>query len=322
MTKLTVDSVQSAFEFCRRYTRTHYENFSVATFLLPKKWRSAFYAVYAYCRFADDLADESETPEIAIERLDSWNRDLDRCFEGHAEHPIFVALKETVHQYQIPKKPFADLLIAFRRDQTQNRYADINDLLDYCQYSADPVGRIILYLAVNAENAGPISEEMFAYSDSICSGLQLANFWQDVARDWTRNRIYIPKQVAEQFGVDVEQRLMQPIGSRKPTDSAREMMQYLVQDARTRLKFGEPLIRLVPKLLRTDLRLFINGGLAVLDAIENIDYDIWNRRPIVTKWKKFVLLMNALLYTKSSFYQRQRDRAGSKSRVFEPGNTE
>ncbi len=291
-------SVEDAFVYCEKLARSHYENFTVASFLLPRKLRRPFFAVYAYCRHSDDLADESATPAIALERLYAWEKDLDRCFQGEAEHPIFVALREIIVQHRLPKEPFADLLSAFRRDQTQQRYETLDDLLDYCRCSANPVGRIILYLAASAAGTPPPDEEMLGYSDAVCTGLQLANFWQDVARDWEKGRLYIPKGICRNFGYLPKEIFPEEPGNIDRFDNKetfRTMMGFLVDDARERLRFGRALVRRVPRFLRTDIALFADGGLAILEAIEKIRFDVWKRRPTVSKGKKLLLLLKALL---------------------------
>jgi len=262
--------------------KTHYENFTVASFLLSKRLRQPFHVVYAYCRWSDDLADEIDESGESLRLLDWWERELDRCFDGEEPqtHPVYVALREIARKFGLSKQPFADLLVAFRRDQTQSRYETMEELLDYCRYSADPVGRIVLQLAYRP------SEQELQWSDAICTGLQLANHWQDVARDAAIGRCYIPGAVASRFGVDREHLV--------ETDDFRHTMQFLVDDARSRLRFGEPLINFVPKLIRREITLFQRGGLAVLDAIEKIRFNVLRQRPVVSHWTKLRLLLGTL----------------------------
>lgn len=290
-------SVAESYVFCRKLAKTHYENFTVVSFLLPRQLRDPFYTVYAYCRISDDLADESATPQIALQKLDTWGKELDRCFAGAtlpSDSPIFVALRDVSVRHALEKKPFSDLLVAFRRDQIQNRYETLDELLDYCRFSADPVGRIILALGESVRNRGNRpTREMLQYSDSICTGLQLANFWQDVARDWQKNRFYIPMSLCREFGYDV-------IDEKLHYDKAfAKMLRFLVDDARKRLTFGKPLIQLVPRFLATDIALFINGGLAVLDMIERIDYNVLKERPSLSKWKKLQLFLKYCLKSRT-----------------------
>jgi len=188
-------TLAEAREYCRRLATSHYENFSVATWFLPKHLHEHFYAVYAYCRISDDLGDEVGDPAASIRLLDAWEEELNACYEGRPKHPVFVALAETVRQCDIPKKPFADLLVAFRQDQTVTRYERVEDLLGYCRNSANPVGRLVLYVC------GYRDPELQMLSDYTCVGLQLANFWQDVTVDYAKNRIYLPLEDLRAFGV-------------------------------------------------------------------------------------------------------------------------
>ncbi len=183
-------------QYCRRLAERHYENFTVASRLLPRRLRQHVCNIYAYCRWADDLADETGDPQRSLALLDWWEKLLRQCYQGQATHPVFVALSETIHEFNIPAEPFLDLLVAFRQDQQVTRYETIDQLLEYCRYSANPVGRMVLYLGRCH------TPERARLSDSICTGLQLANFWQDVARDWDRGRIYLPQADCRRFGYD------------------------------------------------------------------------------------------------------------------------
>jgi len=283
-------SIEDSLAYCRRLAETHYENFTVTSFLLAKRLRQPFHVVYAYCRWADDLSDEvggsEENREESLRLLDWWKRELNHCFDGSEPptHPVYVALRKIAQEFGLPKQPFADLLVAFRRDQTQCRYETMDDLLDYCRFSANPVGRIVLQLGYGASD-GP-SEQALRWSDSICTGLQLANHWQDIARDFRIGRCYVPGAIASRFGVDREHL--------SETDNFRRMMRFLVDDARKRLRFGEPLLASAPKLIRTEVALFQRGGLAVLAAIEKARYNILAYRPVVSRWTKLRLLLRAL----------------------------
>ncbi len=289
--------LDESFEYCRRLAETHYENFTVASFFLSKRLRQPFHVVYAYCRWSDDLGDEiggsEENRKESLRLLEWWERELDRCFDGTEPptHPIYVALRKVAGEFGLSKKPFADLLVAFRRDQTQRRYETLEDLLDYCRCSADPVGRIVLQLGYGASGGKPSAQEL-AWSDSICTGLQLANHWQDVARDFKIGRCYIPGEVASRCGIDRE-RLSE-------TDDFRDMMKFLVDDARTRLRFGQPLVESVPKIIRTEVALFQRGGLAVLDAVERSRFNVLTKRPVVSRWTKLRLLLGVLLGRRST----------------------
>jgi squalene synthase HpnC len=274
-----------AFAYCKRLAKSHYENFHVASFFLPKPLRQPFHVVYAYCRCSDDIADEHdgspESRKIALLRLDDWQRQLEQCFEpielNEAIHPVFVALRSLLRQYTLPQKPFADLLVAFRQDQTQACYATFDDILHYCRYSANPVGHIVLHLVCQ-----PTAEQL-SWSDSICTALQLANFWQDVRRDKALGRCYIPQDVAQKFGVN--------LADLHDSLSFRRMMQELVADARNRFHSGRPLVEAVPKIVRKDISLFIRGGLAILDAIERIQFNVLETRPTLSRWTKLRLLL-------------------------------
>ena len=284
---------KDSLSYCRRLAETHYENFTVASFLLSKRLRSSFHVVYAFCRWSDDLGDEiggsAEARQESLRLLDWWEEELDRCFDGTEPptHPVYVALREIAKEFGLSKQPFADLLVAFRRDQVQSRYETLQELLDYCRYSADPVGRIVLQLAHAASNGSSPSEQDIQWSDSICTGLQLANHWQDIARDSRLGRCYVPSEVASRFGVDRE--------CLSETTGFRQMMRFLVDDARCRLRFGEALINSVPRLIRTEIALFQRGGLAVLDAIEESQFNVLRRRPVVSRWTKLRLLLGALV---------------------------
>ena len=185
-------------KYCRRLARGHYENFTVVSWLLPRRLRQHFYNVYAYCRWADDLADEPGDPQKSLALLDWWEKELRDCYAGKVRHPVFVALTETIRRFDIPIDPFVDLLVAFRQDQRIRCYDNLAQLTEYCRYSANPVGRLILYLGKCH------SPERAQLSDSICTGLQLANFWQDVARDYEMGRVYLPAAEQSRFGYTPE----------------------------------------------------------------------------------------------------------------------
>ena len=262
----------------------HYENFNVASWLLPKELHQHFYNLYAYCRWADDLGDEIPIRERALELLDWWERELDACYEGRPSHPVFVALRETIVAKDVPKQPFADLLKAFRQDQVVKRYPTWDAVLDYCVYSANPVGRLVLYLC------GYRDEERQKLSDATCTALQLANFWQDVSRDLEIGRIYIPLDRAAAHGLSEQE-----IAGRKFDARYVSLMKELIEYTRRLFEKGMPLSKRVEGKLSVDLEMFSRGGLAVLDAIEAMGYDTLHRRPEVSKVKQAGLLGRALI---------------------------
>ena len=275
-------------EEAQAYTRWlathHYENFNVASWLLPKELHQHFYNLYAYCRWADDLGDEIPLRERALELLDWWERELDACYEGRPSHPVFVALRETIAAKDVPKQPFADLLKAFRQDQLVKRYPTWDAVLDYCVYSANPVGRLVLYLC------GYRDEERQRLSDATCTALQLANFWQDVSRDLEIGRIYIPLDRAAAHGLSE-----QDIVGRKFDARYVSLMKELIEYTRGLFEKGMPLAKKVEGKLSVDLEMFSRGGLAVLDAIEAMGYDTLHQRPEVSKVKQVGLLGRALI---------------------------
>ena len=269
--------------WCKRLAESHYENFHVVSWFLPADLHPHFQSIYAYCRVSDDLGDEVGDPAQAIALLDQWGRELDACYEGSARHPVFVALAETIRECFIPKEPFADLLVAFRQDQIVSRYQTIEDVLGYCRYSANPVGRLVLYAC------GESSEENFRLSDYTCTALQLANFWQDVREDYARGRIYIPRNDMEVFRVSEEQ-----IAEGVATPEFRGLMRCEVDHARSLFEEGLPLIDRVNRDLALDLDLFSRGGLEILRAIERRGFDVLSARPAISKSRKLALLLRAV----------------------------
>jgi squalene synthase HpnC len=276
-------TLEEARVYCRRLATTHYENFHVASWFLPERLRPHFYSIYAYCRIADDLGDEVGNREQSLALLDLWGRELDACYQGQARHPVFVALAETIRACDIPQQPFADLLVAFRQDQNVARYASMDDVLEYSRYSANPVGRLVLYAC------GYRAPEMFLLSDFTCTALQLANFWQDISSDHGRGRIYLPLDDMQKYGVDES-----TIARREPTPAFRELVRYEVAYARQLFVKGLPLIDMVDPELALDLDLFSQGGLEILHAIEERQYDVLTQRPAISKSRKLGLVARAL----------------------------
>lgn len=276
-------TLAEAQQYCRELAESHYENFHVASWLLPKRLRPHFHSIYAYCRISDDLGDEVGNHAQALVLLDIWGEQLDACYRGEARHPVFVALRETIRICDIPKEPFADLLTAFRQDQSVTRYASMDDVLAYCRNSANPVGRLVLYAC------GFSDEERFALSDETCSALQLANFWQDVREDFARERIYLPQDAMTAAGVDEA-----TIANRQATPAFRALMREQIAFTRTMFARGAKLIGMVDRELAVDLDLFTRGGLEILRAIEARQYDVLSARPTISKPRKALLLLHAL----------------------------
>jgi squalene synthase HpnC len=272
-------TLQVAQTYCRSLAKSHYENFSVASLLLPRRLLRPFHAVYAYCRWADDLGDETGGGQRALDLLQWWREELLRCYNSAPRHPVMVALREAIEAYRIPREPFLDLLLAFEQDQRVKRYQSYQDLLGYCSYSANPVGRLVLYLceAFNTENA--------KYSDCICTGLQLANFWQDVARDLDIGRVYIPEEDRRRYAYGDDD-----LEARRFTPQFAQMLAFEVDRARGLFQQGMPLIERMPSDVQADIELFIQGGLAILRKIEQQGYNVWATRPALSKWEKLILV--------------------------------
>jgi squalene synthase HpnC len=273
----------TARAYCGELARTHYENFSVATLLLPRRLLPHFHSIYAYCRWADDLGDETGGGQRALELLRWWRTELLRCYGGAPRHPVMVALKRTIDRFHIPPAPFLELLHAFAQDQRVKRYDTYAQLVDYCRYSANPVGHLVLYLCdcYDGEREG--------LADRICTGLQLANFWQDVARDLDIGRVYLPAEDRRRFGYTDED-----LEARRFTPAFAELMRFEVARARALFDEGLALVPLVPQDVQSDIDLFARGGLAILGKIESAGYDVWRARPALSKREKLALLAGAL----------------------------
>jgi squalene synthase HpnC len=280
-------TLAESLAYCRQLAESHYENFHVATWFLPKPLRPHFHSIYAYCRISDDLGDEVGDRSVALALLDLWGRELDACYEGRARHPVFVALAETIRACNIPKEPFADLLVAFRQDQSVARYANMDEVLGYCRYSANPVGRLVLYAC--GEVPPDKIDENFRLSDLTCSALQLANFWQDVRVDFAKDRVYLPQEDMRRFGVSDE-----TIALGVATPEFRALLRHEVEYARALFERGLPLIGRVNRDLALDLDLFSRGGLEILRAIERRDYDVLSARPFISRRTKLALALRAL----------------------------
>ncbi|CAN5588160.1 squalene synthase HpnC [soil metagenome] len=266
-----VPSLAESQAYCQHVTTTHYENFTVVSLLLPRKLRPQFQAIYAWCRWADDLADETAGGEESLRLLAWWRDELAACYADTPRHIVTVALAVTVKQFAIPQQLFLDLINAFEQDQRVKEYDTFEQLLDYCRRSANPVGRLVLHLFECCD------DERGKLSDEVCTGLQLANFWQDVQRDAAMGRVYLPQEDRDRF------------------TNHRDLIRFEVDRTRGYFERGRALLPLLPRCARIDVTLFISGGEAILDAIAKQDYDVLTQRPTITKWKKMRLLLKAVI---------------------------
>jgi len=280
-------SLDRAYKFCERLARSHYENFPVASLLIPKQLRKHFYSIYAFARIADDLADEgygeNNLDDDRIGLLDEWREMLREATAGRAHHPVFIALSRTVSEFNLPVALFEDLLSAFRQDVVVRRYDDFDQLLDYCRRSANPIGRLILLLF------GHRDERMNAWSDSICTALQLANHWQDVAVDLDKDRIYLPAEDLADFHLSEGD-----LRGRKADDRFRRLMKFEVERTREMFAQGKPLCDFLKGRLGLEIRAVWLGGARILERIEENDFDIFSRRPVISAADKLRIFLGAL----------------------------
>jgi squalene synthase HpnC len=293
---LPKDFVNSPEALNRRYTPAeataythwlathHYENFHVVSFLLPKGLHQDFYNVYSFCRWSDDLGDEMGDKQESLRLLGWWRGELHKMYGGEAVHPVFIALRETVARHSLPQEPFDDLITAFERDQVITRFPTYEDVFDYCKYSANPVGRLVLYLC------GYSDPERQRLSDHTCTALQLANFWQDVAVDMQIDRVYIPLEA-----IDRHRYSLDSLFAHRETPEFRAVMREIVDRTRNLFHQGLPLVGMVNKRLSLDLDLFSRGGLRVLDKIEQQNYNVLARRPAISKMERVALLLSSLI---------------------------
>ncbi|HEV3163220.1 MAG TPA: squalene synthase HpnC [Isosphaeraceae bacterium] len=277
-------SPEQARAYCAHLTASHYENFSVVTWLTPRALRPAFQSIYAFCRWSDDLGDEVGDRARSRELLAWWRGELAALYEGQPRHPVMVALADTVREFQIPPGPFEALISAFEQDQEVTDYDTYEHLLDYCSRSANPVGHLVLYLArsFNPQNA--------ALANDTCTGLQLANFWQDFARDLAIGRIYLPREDRERFGYPEED-----LRNLKFTPSFAALLTFEVARTRELMYRGWPLVERMPKALAVDVDLFTRGGLAILDRIEAQGFNVLQSRPSLSKGVKLGLLARSMI---------------------------
>lgn len=294
--------VGMAQKYCKSLAKRHYENFSIASLLVPSAIRQDFYNVYAYCRWSDDLADEIGNAANSIQLLEWWRSELRACFSGTAKHPVFVALKQTILNHSLTLENFEHLLDAFVQDQTVTRYRSQLDIFEYCRGSANPVGRILLQLArVKDPAALPLS-------DRVCSGLQIANFCQDLRQDALIGRIYLPKDLWVRFQITESEVL-----AGKRTDNLCLALKVWVELARTSLVSGLPLVKHTPRWLARDIQLFVRGGLSILDNIARADFNVWDQPINVSKKQKLALLLRAVISPRSIQVSELARPRGSKS---------
>jgi squalene synthase HpnC len=290
-------SYDQAAHYTRQLAKSHYENFTVVSWFLPRALRDDFRHVYAFCRWADDLGDETGDPRKSLELLDWWKREVDACYADKPRHPVFVALHHTIARHDLPRKPFDDLIAAFVQDQKVTRYQTWEQVLDYCTRSADPVGRLVLYLC------GYRDETRQHLSDATCTALQLANFWQDVRRDvLERDRVYLPDDVARRHGLDLDA-MVAAIQAHERGGVAMEaaLVEAFRATLRELVERTEPLFargralwpRLRPRV-RGDIRLFTLGGESILRLIARQDFDTLHKRPKLSLAAKLGLLMKVL----------------------------
>lgn len=269
--------------FSRRLANKHYENFSIAAIFLPRRLKQDLFNVYAFCRLADNIADEPVEGVNAFDAIDIWENQLEKSVEGHAETALFSALGGTISRHGLSLEPFKMLLDAFRWDLKKKRWKSWKELREYTRFSADPVGRIVLQMC------GYQNEDYFAQSDNICTALQLANHWQDVAEDWKRERLYIPQDDLQSFNVSEDD-----IACGHATPEFRKLMTFEVERARNLFQEGRSLISMVGKPLKYQLMLYWQGGVSALEAIEKIDYDVLSHSARTGKFLKLKIFSAVL----------------------------
>jgi hydroxysqualene synthase len=277
-----------AYEYCERLARSHYENFPVGSSLIPKRLRKHFYSIYAFARIADDFADEGYAQGYSererLDLLDEWRRMLTESLAGRARHPVFVALAQSSAEFDLPRGLFEDLLSAFAQDVTVRRYESFNQLRDYCRRSANPIGRLILSLF------GYRDDQRNQWSDDICTALQLANHWQDVAIDLDKDRIYLPVEDLSRFELTVDDLI-----GRQANDGVKRMMTFEVERAREMFARGKPLCTSVGGRLGLELRAVWLGGVRILERIEQNGFDVFGHRPVITSRDKLTILLRAAI---------------------------
>ncbi|RCK77435.1 MAG: Phytoene synthase [Ignavibacteriae bacterium] len=292
---LQKNSVDKAFEYCAKITRDHYENFPVASLLIPYEKRPYIQSIYAFARLADDFADESNlSPIERIKLLDDWEEQLKMCYKGEAQHPVFIALSETVSKLSIPIEPLANLIYAFKMDVQKNRYKSSEELLTYCKHSANPVGRLVLMIF------GYKDDKLFHLSDCICTALQLTNFAQDVSVDLLKNRVYLPEDEIISYGYSYEE-----LFAKVYNQNFIKLMQFQIERARQLFYKGAELINLVDKDLQLELRLVWFGGMSVLNKIIKKKYNVFEDNVKLSLGNKIMIFLRGLFYNNVSLYKKK-----------------
>lgn len=276
-------TIPAAEEYTRWLATHHYENFHVVSFLLPKHLHQAFYNVYAFCRWADDLGDEIGDRAESLRLLAWWRSELEAMYQGQVHHPVFVALEGTAKKYHLPIQLFSDLITAFEQDQRITRYQNWDELFAYCRCSANPVGRLVLRLC------GYDNPERDRLSDATCTALQLANFWQDVTIDFEKDRVYLPLDLFQKHGYTIED-----LRAHRFNPAFQSVMRDAVEVAHNLFLEGLPLTKMVNRRLALDLELFSRGGLRVLEKIKQQNYNVLDRRPVISKVERLQLLLASL----------------------------
>lgn len=279
----TAYSETEALEYTRWLATHHYENFHVASFLLPRRLHQDFYNIYSFCRWADDLGDEIGDPQESLRLLAWWRIELQAMYRGEASHPVFVALKETARRHAIPMEPFDRLIRAFEQDQTTPRYQTFDDVFAYCVNSANPVGHLVLYLC------GYRDAERQQLSDYTCTALQLANFWQDIGVDLEKGRVYLPLDLLAKHGYTIDELIRL-----EENDRSRAVLREAVGVAEALFEKGLPLVRKVDRRLSLDLDLFSRGGMKILQKIRMQDYNVLRQRPHISKTERAGVLLQCL----------------------------
>ncbi len=282
--------INSSFKYCEEIAKSHYENFPVASLLLPKQKRKYIYSIYAFARAADDFADEDYIEggkEKRLVLLDEWHSKLKDCYNGKTYSPIFIALKQTVTDCNILIEPLENLLKAFKQDVVKSRYATFDEVLDYCKNSANPVGRLVLMIF------GTSDEEFFKYSDKICTALQLTNFWQDIAIDLEKDRVYLPEEDLKKFGYSFNE-----LSVKQYNDNFKNLLKFEVERTQKIFDEGKKLIELTAKedklkKLSKELKLTWLGGTGILNKIKEANYDVFNKRPKISAADKLKIFLNS-----------------------------